>query len=92
MLVAIGAANRDPDVFADPTGSTSAGANAGEHLSFGYGPHYCLGAPLARLEARVVLEELTAALPEPAARARPGVQFTPDHRLPRAALVQVEWD
>ena len=67
-----------------PTGSTSDGGKASEHLSFGNGPHYCLGAPLARLEARVVLEELTAALPSLRLAPRPDVRVQPDHRLPRA--------
>jgi cytochrome P450 len=55
----IGSANRDPRVFADsetfdPTREKS------PHIAFGFGPHYCLGANLARLEARVALEALLA--------------------------------
>ena len=63
VLVSIGAANRDPDMFPQPDQFDIHRANAHEHLSFGSGPHLCLGASLARLEARVVLEELSAALP-----------------------------
>lgn len=64
LLVAIGAANHDPRHFADPQTFDIRRSNASDHLSFGYGPHLCLGAPLARLEARVVFEELTTAVPE----------------------------
>jgi cytochrome P450 len=91
VLVAIGAANRDPTVFADPERFDIRRPNAAAHLSFGYGPHLCLGAPLARLETRVVLEELSAALP--ALRLVPGqiFEFMPiiGFRGPRA--VHVEW-
>ncbi len=63
VLVVIGAANHDPAKFAKPEVFDIGRENAAEHLSFGHGPHICLGASLARLEARVVLEELTAAAP-----------------------------
>ena len=92
VLVCIGAANRDPSVFPRPDVFDVRRANANQHLSFGSGPHLCLGAPLARLEARVVLEELAAALPGLRLRSGQTYDFMPiiGFRGPRA--IHVEWD
>ena len=91
ILVSIGAANRDPEVFAEPDSFDIHRANANEHLSFGSGPHLCLGASLARLEARVVLEELSAALPGLRLSRGQRFEFMPiiAFRGPRA--LHVEW-
>ena len=55
--------NRDESVFPDGERFDIDRENARDHLSFGHGPHYCLGAPLARLEMKIILEELTRRLP-----------------------------
>ncbi len=57
VLLLIGSANRDPRVFTDAD-AFDLDRDTSELLSFGNGPHFCLGASLARLEATVVLEEL----------------------------------
>jgi cytochrome P450 len=54
----IGSANRDETVFPDPD-AYDLTRDTGKAVSFGAGRHFCLGAPLARLEARIMLEELT---------------------------------
>ncbi|WP_437546396.1 cytochrome P450 [Sorangium sp. So ce367] len=56
-------ANRDEAVFSDPH-KFDVGRTPNEHLSFGIGPHVCLGLVLARLEARVAFEELLRRLPD----------------------------
>ena len=59
LYAMIGAANRDPSEFSTPDGLDFArGEN--RHLSFGFGMHFCLGAPLARLELQAVIEALLA--------------------------------
>jgi cytochrome P450 len=61
VLLLVGAANRDPEVFAEPDRYDLDRPDVTQHLaSFGSGRHYCLGASLARLEARIALEELVA--------------------------------
>lgn len=52
------AANHDPDVFPDPETFDLRRANAGRHLTYGVGIHYCLGAPLATLEIEVLVGAL----------------------------------
>jgi cytochrome P450 len=59
----LGAANRDPSHFPDPDRFDLLRSNAGEHLSFGSGKHFCLGAALARTEVHVVLGVLLDRFP-----------------------------
>jgi cytochrome P450 len=61
LIVLLGAANRDETHFAAPDDFRT--GRRKDHLTFGYGPHFCLGAPLARLEARIALQRLLARLP-----------------------------
>lgn len=58
------AANRDPSIFSQPDMLDLARRDGGEHIGFGYGIHFCVGARLARMEARIILEELLAATKE----------------------------
>jgi cytochrome P450 len=72
LLLALCSGNRDDAHFEAPDRFDVARENAKTHLSFGFGIHYCLGAPLARLELRVILEELTRRLPT--------LQLVPDQK------------
>jgi cytochrome P450 len=58
LLLLFGSADRDEDVFGPDAGSLDVGRDPNPHVAFGFGNHFCLGATLARLEGRVVLEEL----------------------------------
>jgi len=63
LLLLFASANRDESVFEAPDRFDIHRAGTGRHLAFSHGPHYCVGAQLARLEARVVLELLLERMP-----------------------------
>ena len=91
VTVSIAGANRDPATFADPDSFDVRRPNAGRHLAFAHGPHFCLGAHLARLEARVAVDTVLARLP--------GLRLDPRHPSAPRGLVfrkppdlRVRWD
>ena len=63
LLLFYPSANRDEDVFPEPQ-RFDVGRTPNEHLAFGFGPHFCLGAHLARLEIRIMFDELLRRLPD----------------------------
>jgi cytochrome P450 family 142 subfamily A polypeptide 1 len=84
-------ANRDEDVFDDPFRFDSA-RTPNEHLAFGFGTHFCLGASLARLEISVMLDELLARMPKLRV-ADPDVppEYRPANFISGLEQLQVEW-
>lgn len=77
VTLALAAANRDPARFSDPD-QFNPDRRSNVHLGFGSGIHYCFGAPLARIEAQVVLHELARRLKNP----RLGIDPPPFRRSP----------
>jgi cytochrome P450 len=91
VTVSIAGANRDPATFGDPGSFDVRRPNAGRHLAFAHGPHFCLGAYLARLEAQVAVDAVLARLP--------GLRLDPRHPSAPRGLVfrkppdlRVRWD
>jgi cholest-4-en-3-one 26-monooxygenase len=62
VLLLYGAANRDDRVFTDPE-TFDVRRPSNHHVAFGFGTHFCLGASLARLELRIMFEEMTRRIP-----------------------------
>jgi cytochrome P450 len=87
LLLVLGAANRDPAQFAEPD-RLDLGRADHRHLAFSLGPHFCLGAALARLEASVAFESLLRRLPRLRAGPAPPVR-RPDFFLRGLASLPV---
>lgn len=89
VVVALGAANRDPAQFPDPE-TFDVARSPNRHLAFGRGIHFCLGAPLARLEARVSWSRLLSRFGrvelDGSPRRRPNIAFRGFDTLPARFL------
>jgi cytochrome P450 len=79
VLVLLAAAGRDPAIFDDPD-KFDIERSATGHLAFAAGPHFCLGAPLARLEAAIALEQFSARVTSPEL-AGGGLSYKPNLNL-----------
>jgi cytochrome P450 len=79
VSVSVAGAGRDPAVFPEPDRYNVTRENAGRHLGFARGPHFCLGVHLARLETETVIAELLARLP--------GLRLDPDRPSSPRGLV-----
>ena len=85
------AAGHDPDVFPDPRRIDFKRENSDDHLSFGRGRHFCMGAPLARVEARIGFERLFSRIPSVEVdRTRP-VEFMPTMTVSMLRSLHVVW-
>jgi cytochrome P450 len=91
VIVILNAANRDPGRFPEPD-RLDVGRADGKHLAFGRGSHYCLGAPLARLEAEIALETLFRRLPGLRLAVEPQeLQWRPTPGFRRVVALPVAW-
>jgi len=92
LLCFLASANRDEDKFDNSELFDMHRKDARAHISFGFGNHFCLGAPLARYELQIILEELTTRIP--------GLRLANDQSFAMIETVQfrgpkelwVEWD
>ncbi|OLT06534.1 hypothetical protein BJF90_15685 [Pseudonocardia sp. CNS-004] len=85
-------ANRDASVFADPDAFDLERSEMREHLSLGTGARFCLGAPLARLEARVAIETLVERLPDLRLAPDQGeLEYEINMIVPILRALEVEW-
>lgn len=95
VVAVIAAANRDPELFPDPD-RFDISRRENRHLSFSLGPHYCVGAALARMQGQLLLTALMRRMPElqidPAQAVRkPGIVLRGLHALPaRSSLRAAE--
>ncbi len=91
VLMLLGAANRDPDVYPEPDRFDIGRVPAAGHLSFSAGPHFCLGAGLARLEVGIALTLFSTLVVRPRLRAG-GVTYKPHLNLRGPARLLVDLD
>jgi cytochrome P450 len=83
--------NRDESEFKNPESFDARRSNASTHLSFGGGPHFCLGAALARIEGCIALQTLSERLPDLRLAAEPGMERGAHFFLRGFEHLWIEW-
>ncbi|GAB4547554.1 MAG: cytochrome P450 [Anaerolineae bacterium] len=91
IVLMLGAANRDPQKFANPNVFDIERPDAGQHLAFGSGAHYCLGAPLARLEGEIVFRTMARELPNLDAVSSAPPRYKPTFVLRGLQALTISW-
>ena len=91
ILLVMGSANRDGDRFPDPEHLDVRRENAREHLAFGFGIHYCLGNKLAKLESKIVVEEVLRLAPGLRLADGAAAEFPPSLTVRAPRRVEVVW-
>ena len=91
LLLMLNSANRDESVFPEPDEILYARDNIKEQLAFGYGIHYCVGAPLARLEMAILLEALARELPGLRLAAGQAIAYTRNISFRGPLALMVDW-
>jgi cytochrome P450 len=91
LLLVMGSANRDPSKFDDPEVFDITRANAREHLSFGFGIHYCLGNMLAKLQTRIAVEEIATLVPSLELVDGDAIEFAPNLSFRVPLSLPVRW-
>lgn len=92
VLAVTGSANHDESVFDSPETFDITRRNARKHFAFGVGRHLCLGAPLARVEMQIFLEELSRRLPHMRLVADQTFSYSPNTSFRGPDHLLVEWD
>lgn len=90
LWLIFGSANRDESVFPDPDTFDPTRTNLKEHVAFGRGAHFCPGAPLARLEVRVALEQLTKRISEVRLADGNSFEYEPSYILRGLSALELE--
>lgn len=91
VFLMLGSGNLDEDHFADGATFDPQRQHGSKHLSFGHGIHFCIGATLARLEARVALQELAQSLPGLRLASDRPVEFLPNAAFRIVATLPLRW-
>jgi len=92
IFLSLGAANHEASLFPSPSEFDLHRLNAGKHISFGHGIHFCLGARLARLEGKIAIESLTGRIPDLRLLADQTLRYAPNITFRGPRELFVEWE